>query len=123
MNNQSVRTESIVIDRNEVVKTPEAAYLLHDGDFLRLTKIHSFVAIWAHSFFAGTGIFLITLIAKLIDHKYFNSNTSVSTLEWITLAILVALAIIFELIYWKVPSEKKKTIKRIEAFYKKHRQD
>ena len=123
MNDQEVKTEPIVIPRNEVVKTLETPYLLHDGDFLRLTKIHSFVAIWAHSFFAGTGVFLVTLCAKLIDHKYFSSATSVSVLEWITLAILIAFAIIFELIYWWAPSEKKKTMKRIEAFYRKHKQD
>ena len=105
MNGQTVKTKPIVINRNEVVKTLETAYLLHDGDFLRLTKIPSFVAIWAHSFFAGTSVFLVTLVAKLIDHKYFGSTTSVSTLEWITLVILIVLAIIFELINWYWTSE------------------
>ena len=123
MNDQEVKTEPIVIPRNEVVKTLETPYLLHDGDFLRLTKIPSFITIWAHSFFAGTGVFFVTLLAKLIDHKYFNASTSVSTLEWITLEILISLAIIFELINWKVPSEKKKTVKRIQEFYNKHRQE
>lgn len=121
MNDQTVKTEPIVINRNEVVQTRETPYLLLDGDFLRLTKIHSFVAIWAHSFFAGTGVFLVTLAAKLIDHKYFSSTTSVSTLEWITLGILIVLTVIFEFINWFVPSEKKKTMKQIEAFFEKHR--
>lgn len=121
MNDQTIKTEPIVINRDEVVQTRETPYLLHDGDFLRLTKIPSFVAIWAHSFFAGTGVFLVTLIAKLIDHKYFGSTTSVSTLEWITLGILIVLAIIFELINWCVPSEKRQIMTRIEAFFKKHR--
>lgn len=121
MNNQTVKTEPIVINRDEVVQTRETPYLLHDGDFLRLTKIPSFVAIWAHSFFAGTGVFLVTLIAKLFDHNYFGSSTSVSTLEWTTLGILIVLVIIFELINWCVPSEKKQIMKRIEAFFEKHR--
>lgn len=123
MSDQTVKTETIVIDRREVVQTLETPFLLHDGDFLRLTKIPSFVTIWAHSFFAGTGVFFVTLIAKLIDHKYFSATTAVSTLEWITFAILITLAIIFEFINWCVPSDKKKTMKKIEAFYEKHKQD
>ncbi|MEK6775493.1 MAG: hypothetical protein AABY87_01265 [bacterium] len=123
MVDQTVKTETIVINRSEVVQTRETPYLLHDGDFLRLTKIPSFVAIWAHSFFAGTGVFFVTLIAKLIDHNYFSAATSVSTLEWITFVILITLVIIFELINWRVPSDKKKTMKKIEAFYEKHKQD
>ena len=108
MNDPSVKTEPIVVDKNEVVNTVQPNYLLSDGDFLRLTKIHSFIAIWAHGFFAGTSVFLVTLIAKVINHKYFDATTSVTSLEWITLAILFLLAIIFELIYWFSPSERKK---------------
>jgi H+/Cl- antiporter ClcA len=120
MDEQSVKREPLVIARGEVVKTQEPVFPLRDGDFLRLTKIHSFIAIWAHSFFAGTGVFLVTLVAKLVDHKYFSASTSVSTLEWITLVILLVLAIIFEIIYWKFPSEKRKTIEKIEEYFKEH---
>ena len=120
MDEQSIKTEPVVIDRNDVVKTADPKYLLGDGDFLRLTKIHSFIAIWAHSFFAGTGVFLVTLVAKLVNHNYFDAQTSPSTLDWITLVILTVLAIIFEWIYWKMPSEKKKTIKKIEVFFNEH---
>lgn len=120
MPDQIVQTEPVVVDRKTVVNTQEPAYLLRDGDFLRLTKIHSFIAIWAHSFFAGTGVFLVTLVAKLLDNKYFETTSTVTNLEWITLAILIWLAIIFELIYWCAPSEKKKAIKKIEQYFNEH---
>ncbi len=122
MNEVEKKTEPIVIDRDEVIQTKGTPFLLHDGDFLRLTKIHSFLAVWAHSFFAGTGVFLVTLISKWINHKYFNSEVIVSSQEWITLSILVVLVLVSESLHFYLPSEKKKTVKRIQKHFSKHKQ-
>jgi hypothetical protein len=109
--------QTITVAKDEVVCTEATPFLLHEADFLRLTKIHSFVSIWAHSFFAGTGVFLITVVAKLLDHKYFNGPAAVTSLEWITLCVLVVLAVIFELLHFLLPSDKKKTIKKIKQHF------
>jgi hypothetical protein len=113
-------TEPLVVNKLDVIHTVEPVYKLKFSDFLCLTKIHSFIAIWAHSFFAGTGVFLVTLLAKFINCKFFDDPNSVTTLEWITLSILIFLAVIFELAYWKFPSERKKTIKKLELFFNQH---
>lgn len=115
-----IKKEPITLDRNDVIQTKQIPYLLHEGDYLRLTKIHSFLPIWAHSLFAGMSIYLINLLAKYISHNYFNSTENVSFTEWITLAIIFILVLIFESLYFFLPSDKKKTIKIIDEHFKKY---
>jgi len=93
---------------------------LRQHQFLRLTKVPSFVGVWAHSFFAGTGVFLVTIIARLIDARFFAGTSTVSSLEWITLGILVVLVLIFEAINFFVPSERKKMTRDIQTYFDTH---
>ena len=113
----SPREEPIQIDRKTVVTMQHVTFPLRQDQFLRLTKIHSFVAIWAHSFFAGTSVFLVTIAARLIDKSAFNSTSSVSSLEWVTLGILGVLVLVFEGINYWWPSEKKKMAKTIQECF------
>ncbi len=111
------RNEPITVGRDDVVQTQRNPYLLHHHEFLQLTKIHSFLAIWAHSFFAGTGVFLVTIIARLVDNRHFDGTSVISRLEWITLGILVLVVLVFEGAVWFAPSAKKKTIKNIQRHF------
>ena len=120
MNNNEENSEPILIDINEVVRTTVTPFLLHDSDFVRLTKVHNFLAIWAHSFFAGTSVFLVTLISKWVGKNYFESIVTISSEEKIALGILVLLVIVFEAAYFFLPSEKKKTVKRIQKHFDKY---
>ena len=113
----SQRKEPIQIDRKTVVTMQYVTFPLRQDQFLRLTKIHSFVAIWAHSFFAGTGVFLVTIAARLIDKHAFNGTSTVSSLEWVTLGILGALVLVFEGINYCLPSEKNKMAKTIQEHF------
>ncbi len=118
MNEQSrQRNEPIIVSRDDVVQTQRNPYLLHHHELLQLTKIHSFLAIWAHSFFAGTGVFLVTIIARLVDNRYFEGTSVISRLEWIILGILVLVVLVFEGVVWFAPSAKKKTIKKIQGHF------
>ena len=111
------RTESVLVDRESVVQIRHSTYLLKHHEFLKLTKIPSFLAIWAHSFFAGTGVFLFTVLARWLDQHYFEGSSSIANWEWILLIILMILVAILEgLVKW-LPSEKKRTAAKIEAFY------
>lgn len=117
VNNETKRTEPLLVDRKSVVNVPHRTYLLEYHDFLKLTKIPSYLAIWAHSFFAGTGIFIFTILARWVDHRFFDGQSSIATWEWILLAMLAALVLVLEgLVYW-LPSEKKKTAVNIQAFF------
>lgn len=113
----SQRKEPIQIDRETVVTMRHVTFPLRQDQFLRLTKIHSFVAIWAHSFFAGTGVFLVTIAARLIDKHAFSGTSTVSSLEWVTLGILGTLVLVFEGINYCLPSEKKKMAKTIQEHF------
>jgi hypothetical protein len=114
------RRESIQVDRDAVVTMQHVTFSLQQHQFLRLTKIPSFVGIWAHSFFAGTGVFMVTIIARLIDARYFNGASAVSSLEWVTLGILGLLVLIFEGINFYIPSERKKMVRTIQSYFDKH---
>jgi len=116
MNGQTKQNKPYVVPRNAVVKTEASPFLLHEGDFLRLTKLHSFISIWAHGLFAGTVVFLVTLAARFIDHRYFQGS-AITSFEWITLAILVAFVVILELLHLCLPTEKKKAIKKIRKHF------
>ncbi len=112
--NDTVRISADGIYRGVSVHIP---YPLEHSDFLKLTKITNFVPIWAHSFFAGTSVFGLTIISKWIDNRYFNGSNSITNIEIITLFILAVLAVVFEVLYFVLPSEKKKTIKKIEKHF------
>ena len=114
---ETVRISTDGIYRGASVHIP---YPLEHSDFLKLTKITSFVPIWAHSFFAGTSVFCLTVISKWIDNRYFNGHSNISSTELITLALLAFLAVIFEVLYFVLPSEKKKTIKKIEKHFEEN---
>lgn len=114
---QKTRSETIVVDRDDVVQTVANPYLLRYHEFQSLTKIPSFLAIWAHSFFAGTGVFLVTICARLIDKNFLNGSASVSNWEWITLGFLVVLVLILEGLNFILPSKKKSTEKRIQEHF------
>jgi hypothetical protein len=112
------RDKPITVPEGTVIQVVVPVFPLHDGDFLRLTKVRSFTSIWAHSFFAGTGVWGVTLLAKFVDHKYFNGSGAVTHLEWVTLSILVILVVFFEALHLMLPSEKKKILKKIRAHFK-----
>jgi hypothetical protein len=111
------RPRIVLVSKESLVRTEATPFLLHDGDFLRLTKLHSFVSIWAHTFFAGTGLFFVTLCAKWVDTRYYGGQYGITSFDWITLTILTFLAVIFELLHLFWPSERKKTIKKIRAHF------
>ncbi len=115
--NDTVQISSDGIYRGVSVHIP---YPLEYSDFLKLTKITNFVPIWAHSFFAGTGVFALTLVSKWIDNKYFHASNDITHIEIITLVLLIILAIIFEILYFTLPSEKDKTIKKIEKHFEEN---
>jgi hypothetical protein len=117
---QNPRREPVWVDRNDVVQTSHNPYLLHYHEFQSLTKIHSFLAIWAHSLFAGTGIFLVTIVARLVEKHLFGGSSNVSALEWITFGILVVLVLIFEGLILLVPSERKKTAQKIQKHFDRY---
>lgn len=114
------RREPIQVNRDAVVTMQHVTFPLQQHQFLRLTKIPSFVGIWAHSFFAGTGVFLVTIVARLIDARYFNGASTVSSLEWITLGILGLLVLIFEGINFSIPSERQKMVRAIQSYFDTH---
>src|SRR5699024_8451386 len=111
------RQEPIQVDRDAVVEMPQVTFPLRQHQFVRLTKIPSFIGIWAHSFFACTGVFLATVLARFIDYRYFGGTSTVSSLEWITLVLLCCLVLIFESINYFVPSERKKMEHHIQAYF------
>ena len=111
------RKEPIQLDRDAVVTMQHVTFSLRQHQFLLLTKVPSFIGIWAHSFFAGTGVFLVTIIARSIDSRFFGGASAVSSLEWITLGILCILVLIFEVINFCVPSEKKKMTQHIQWYF------
>lgn len=112
--NETVRISSDGVYRGVTVHVP---FPLESSDFLKLTKVNSLLPIWAHAFFTGTSVFIITVFAKWANHKYFSGIEEVSSTELLTLGILVVFALIFEGLYLCLPSEKKKTISRIESHF------
>lgn len=112
--NQTVRISADGLYRGVSVHTP---YPLEDSDFLKITKVTSFIPIWAHSFFTGTAVFLITVFAKWLDNTYWGGTNDISKTEIITLCVLGVLALAFEAIYLCSPSEKKKTIAKIAKHF------
>ena len=114
------RNEPIQIARDSVVTMQHVTFSLRQDQFLRLTKIYSFVAIWAHTFFAGTGLFLVTIAARLIDKHAFGGTSSVGAVDWITLGILCVLVLALEGINYCLPSEKKKMEKIIQDYFDTH---
>ncbi|WP_413189863.1 hypothetical protein [Psychrobacter sp. AT9] len=114
---KTIRISSDGLYRGATVHTP---FPLENSDFLKLTKVNSLLPIWAHTFFTGTSVFSITVLAKWINHKYLNGIETVSSTEIITLVILVALALAFEGLYLMLPSEKKVTIAKIAKHFKEN---
>ncbi len=94
---------------------------LENSDFLKLTKVNSLLPIWAHTFFTGTSVFSITVLAKWINHKYLNGIETVSNTEFLTLVILVVFALIFESLYMILPSEKKETVSKIKKHFEENK--
>ena len=115
-----VRHETVQLDRDTVFGTFRIPYPLGEADYLRLTKIQSFIPIWAHGLFAGTAVFFVALIAKVIDNKYFEGIEPVENVEWITLGILVILAIGFEILNYKVPTERRKVMRKVANHFEVH---
>lgn len=113
--NATVKISSDGIYRGVTVHVP---FPLESSDFLKLTKINNLLTIWAHAFFTGTSVFVITILSKWLNNKYYNGIEVVSNTEWLTLVLLAILALIFEALYLWLPSEKKKTIEKIEDHFK-----
>ena len=114
---KTIRISSDGLYRGATVHTP---FPLENSDFLKLTKVNSLLPIWAHTFFTGTSVFCITILAKWINHKYFNGIETVSNTDWLTLVILIIFALIFEGLYMTLPSERKKTLLKIEKHFKEN---
>lgn len=112
--NETVQISSDGLYRGVSVHIP---YPLENSDFLKITKVNSLLPIWAHAFFTGTSVFVITITAKWINHNYFEGLETVSTTEIITLTILGIFALVFEGLYLFLPSEKKKTIAKISKHF------
>jgi hypothetical protein len=112
------RTEPIVVDRGAVIHTQRRVYTLHSDEFLKLTKIPSFLAIWAHGFFAGTGVFALTVLSRWVDQRYFDGDSPIESWEWILLTALVVLVGLLEGSVFLLPSERKHVTKKIERFFK-----
>jgi len=64
-----------------------------------------------------TEVYVITILARFIDHRYFNGPSDVTSLEWTTLEILAVLVIVFEGLHLLLPSEKNRTIKKIREHF------
>ena len=120
------KTETIQISRDGIYRglTVHTPYPLEADEFLKLTKVNNLLPIWAHTFFTGTSLFLITFLAKVLDNKYLSGTNkylsgtnTITNVELITLGVLVALAIIFEILYFCAPSAKKNTLKVIEKHF------
>ncbi|WP_413616370.1 hypothetical protein MRB56_08740 [Halomonas cupida] len=120
MDQQIDRDDTVKISSDGVYRgaSVHIPYPLENSDFLKITKVNSLLPIWAHAFFTGTSVFVITVASKWINHKYFSGIENVSTTEVITLSILAALAVTFEGLYLLLPSEKKKTITKIKKHFK-----
>jgi hypothetical protein len=115
---QTVQISADGIYRGASVHTP---YPLEESDFLKITKVTSFIPIWAHTFFTGTAVFLITVVAKWLDNTYWRGTNDISKTEIITLSILGCLAVAFEALYICWPSDKKKTIVKISKHFEDHK--
>ena len=111
------RTETMVVHRDAVIHTQQRVYKLRSDEFLKLTRIPSVLAIWAHGFFAGTGVFALTVFSRWIERKYFGGQSQIDQWEWILLALLVVLVILLEILVYKWPSERKKITKKIEGYF------
>jgi hypothetical protein len=115
---QTVKISADGIYRGVSVHTP---YPLEESDYLKLTKVTSFVPIWAHTFFTGTAVFVLTILAKWIDSRYFGGKSNISNTDIIALIILGILAIAFEILHYCLPSAKKETIKKIDQYFKENK--
>jgi hypothetical protein len=113
--NETIRISSDGVYRGATIHIP---FPLESSDFLKLTKVNSLLPIWAHAFFTGTIVFIITVFAKWADRKYFSGVEDVSGTELLTLAILVVFAVILEVLYLFLPSEKKRMVSKIESHFK-----
>ena len=56
------RTETFRVPRGEILST-QRPFSLDEADFLRLTKVPGYLTIWAHTLLAGTGLYLLNLVA------------------------------------------------------------
>ena len=119
MNQPIPRSETVQISSDGVYRgvSVHIPYPLESDEFLKLTKVNSLLPIWAHSFFTGTSLFLINVLSKWIDNKFFSGTNTIASSEVITLCILVVLAIILEALYLSLPSAKKDTLKKIEKHF------
>ena len=77
---------------NVSIHTP---YPLEESEFLRITKVISLVPIWAHALATGTAVFVITVVAKWLDKRFFNGVSEISNTDLITFAILTVITLIF----------------------------
>ncbi len=123
MSETTQRNETVKISRDGLYRgvTVHVPFPLENSDFLKLTKVNSLLPIWAHAFFTGTSVFVITVLAKWLNHEYYNGTDVVSNTEWLTLGILAVLALVFEGLYLWLPSEKKKTISKIEDHFEQNK--
>jgi hypothetical protein len=64
---------------------------------------------------------VLTVLAKWVDNKYFEGKNNISNTEWITLVILGVLAIVFEILNYCLPSDKKKMIKKIGQHFQENK--
>lgn len=95
----------------------EQPYALRGEDFLRLTKIPSFLAIWAHTLASGAAIYISRLV---ILHFVAVSNEDVSPVsdaEWIFVYVLAAAVVILQFVNLIWPNERNKTKKKIQRYF------
>lgn len=123
MNQAMQRSETVKISSDGVYRgvSVHIPYPLESDEFLKLTKVNSLLPIWAHTFFTGTSLFLITVLSKWIDNRFFSGANTITSTEVITLSILVFLALIFEGLYLGLPSAKKNTLNKIEKHFEENR--
>lgn len=117
------RSETVTMSADGLYRgvTVHTPFPLEDSDFLRLTKVNSLLPIWAHTFFTGTSVFSITIFSKWFTHKYSDGAEIVTNTEWTTLKLLILCALVFEVLYLALPSEKKKVISKIKKHFEENK--
>jgi len=107
----------VIAPPGSIIRTQSTPFLLDEADFLRLTKSESLITTWAHRFFAGFVFFFVCLLAKLCNNTYLHGKSDITALDLITLGILAFLMLLFGLIQVLLPSERKRTVKRIREHF------
>ena len=93
-------------------------YNLSNEEFnILISKEHPMRA-WALSMGLGVYVPLFMCVGKYAYNKYDNKSARVENWEWVSLIIIIVLSIVLYSIASFFPSDKKKSIKNIQSFFK-----